>query len=214
MSVPFSVQERRQACSSVRFPVTRSAAAWGSSPSSSLWAATASSCSSPRPQVRDRPFWCKSSVVHCREGQQSQQVKRSCRVTASVHGAEKGGSINPNPVREAKTCQAAADLHASRRTVAACGRLTTAAAGGNVQRGQNQMLLLCAADFQSFYNLLKNCRGHPGEQSVFSERTEESSAVQYFQVRATRHTTLAETLPPVFHNTFQLLCKLRLTGCR
>ncbi|KAF4116005.1 hypothetical protein G5714_003494 [Onychostoma macrolepis] len=37
------------------------------------------------------------------------------------------------------------------------------------------------ADFSSFYNLLKNCRGHGGEHSVFSERTEESSAVQYFQ---------------------------------
>ncbi|XP_061556008.1 histone-arginine methyltransferase CARM1 isoform X3 [Phycodurus eques] len=37
------------------------------------------------------------------------------------------------------------------------------------------------ADFQSFYNVLKNCRGHLCEQSVFSDRTEESSAVQYFQ---------------------------------
>lgn len=40
-------------------------------------------------------------------------------------------------------------------------------------------------DFQSFYNILKNCRGHHGERSVFSDRTEESSAVQYFQVRET-----------------------------
>ncbi|XP_023813647.1 histone-arginine methyltransferase CARM1 isoform X1 [Oryzias latipes] len=49
--------------------------------------------------------------------------------------------------------------------------------------GCNSVLLQFSspADFQSFYNLLKNCRGHPGEQSVFSERTEESSAVQYFQ---------------------------------
>lgn len=38
------------------------------------------------------------------------------------------------------------------------------------------------SEFSSFYNLLKNCRGHSGEQSVFSDRTEESSAVQYFQV--------------------------------
>ncbi|XP_077476003.1 histone-arginine methyltransferase CARM1 isoform X2 [Stigmatopora argus] len=37
------------------------------------------------------------------------------------------------------------------------------------------------ADFQSFYNVLKNCRGHLCERSVFSDRTEESSAVQYFQ---------------------------------
>uniref|UniRef100_A0A672Z8T1 Histone-arginine methyltransferase CARM1 n=1 Tax=Sphaeramia orbicularis TaxID=375764 RepID=A0A672Z8T1_9TELE len=51
--------------------------------------------------------------------------------------------------------------------------------------GCNSVLLQFSspADFQSFYNLLKNCRGHLGERSVFSERTEESSAVQYFQVR-------------------------------
>ncbi|MEQ2186499.1 Histone-arginine methyltransferase carm1, partial [Goodea atripinnis] len=50
--------------------------------------------------------------------------------------------------------------------------------------GCNSVLLQFSspADFQSFYNLLKNCRGHAGECSVFSERTEESSAVQYFQV--------------------------------
>uniref|UniRef100_A0A7N5ZY24 Histone-arginine methyltransferase CARM1 n=1 Tax=Anabas testudineus TaxID=64144 RepID=A0A7N5ZY24_ANATE len=49
--------------------------------------------------------------------------------------------------------------------------------------GCNSVLLQFSspADFQSFYNLLKNCRGHGGEHSVFSDRTEESSAVQYFQ---------------------------------
>ncbi|XP_063327181.1 histone-arginine methyltransferase CARM1 [Pelmatolapia mariae] len=49
--------------------------------------------------------------------------------------------------------------------------------------GCNSVLLQFSSptDFQSFYNVLKNCRGHIGEQSVFSERTEESSAVQYFQ---------------------------------
>ncbi|KAM7386108.1 hypothetical protein PAMA_008969 [Pampus argenteus] len=49
--------------------------------------------------------------------------------------------------------------------------------------GCNSVLLQFSspADFQSFYNLLKNCRGHLGERSVFSDRTEESSAVQYFQ---------------------------------
>ncbi|KAM9394047.1 histone-arginine methyltransferase CARM1 isoform 1-T1 [Pholidichthys leucotaenia] len=49
--------------------------------------------------------------------------------------------------------------------------------------GCNSVLLQFSspADFQSFYNLLKNCRGHLGEHSVFSDRTEESSAVQYFQ---------------------------------
>ncbi|KAJ7989643.1 hypothetical protein DPEC_G00306660 [Dallia pectoralis] len=49
--------------------------------------------------------------------------------------------------------------------------------------GCNSVLLQFSspADFSSFYNLLKNCRGHSGERSVFSDRTEESSAVQYFQ---------------------------------
>uniref|UniRef100_A0A4W4EAM9 Histone-arginine methyltransferase CARM1 n=1 Tax=Electrophorus electricus TaxID=8005 RepID=A0A4W4EAM9_ELEEL len=49
--------------------------------------------------------------------------------------------------------------------------------------GCNSVLLQFASptDFSSFYNLLKNCRGHLNEHSVFSERTEESSAVQYFQ---------------------------------
>ncbi|KAM4635372.1 histone-arginine methyltransferase CARM1 isoform 2-T2 [Polymixia lowei] len=49
--------------------------------------------------------------------------------------------------------------------------------------GCNSVLLQFSspADFSSFYNVLKNCRGHSSERSVFSERTEESSAVQYFQ---------------------------------
>uniref|UniRef100_A0A673XUN2 Histone-arginine methyltransferase CARM1 n=1 Tax=Salmo trutta TaxID=8032 RepID=A0A673XUN2_SALTR len=49
--------------------------------------------------------------------------------------------------------------------------------------GCNSVLLqfTSPAEFSSFYNLLKNCRSHSGEQSVFSDRTEESSAVQYFQ---------------------------------
>ncbi|XP_056143642.1 histone-arginine methyltransferase CARM1 isoform X2 [Lampris incognitus] len=49
--------------------------------------------------------------------------------------------------------------------------------------GCNSVLLQFSspADFSSFYNVLKNCRGHSSECSVFSERTEESSAVQYFQ---------------------------------
>ncbi|XP_044275239.1 histone-arginine methyltransferase CARM1 isoform X1 [Varanus komodoensis] len=49
--------------------------------------------------------------------------------------------------------------------------------------GCNSVLIQFAtpSDFCSFYNILKNCRGHNMEQSVFSERTEESSAVQYFQ---------------------------------
>lgn len=46
-------------------------------------------------------------------------------------------------------------------------------------------MFFVSPDFQSFYNILKNCRGHHGERSVFSDRTEESSAVQYFQVRDT-----------------------------
>uniref|UniRef100_A0A6Q2ZHT2 Histone-arginine methyltransferase CARM1 n=1 Tax=Esox lucius TaxID=8010 RepID=A0A6Q2ZHT2_ESOLU len=53
--------------------------------------------------------------------------------------------------------------------------------------GCNSVLLQFSspADFSSFHNLLKNCRGHSGERSVFSDRTEESSAVQYFQKRLT-----------------------------
>ncbi|NXP40407.1 CARM1 methyltransferase, partial [Leiothrix lutea] len=52
--------------------------------------------------------------------------------------------------------------------------------------GCNSVLLQFGTptDFCSFYNILKNCRGHNTERSVFSERTEESSAVQYFQVGA------------------------------
>uniref|UniRef100_A0A672G358 Histone-arginine methyltransferase CARM1 n=1 Tax=Salarias fasciatus TaxID=181472 RepID=A0A672G358_SALFA len=45
--------------------------------------------------------------------------------------------------------------------------------------GCNSVLLQFSSP--SFYNLLKNCRGHLSEHSVFSDRTEESSAVQYFQ---------------------------------
>ncbi|XP_061086555.1 histone-arginine methyltransferase CARM1-like [Conger conger] len=49
--------------------------------------------------------------------------------------------------------------------------------------GCNSVLLQFSspADFSSFSNILKNCRGHSTERSVFSDRTEESSAVQYFQ---------------------------------
>ncbi|XP_076121214.1 histone-arginine methyltransferase CARM1 isoform X2 [Alosa pseudoharengus] len=52
-----------------------------------------------------------------------------------------------------------------------------------VTLGCNSVLLQFPSqtEFSSFYNILKNCRGHRGEQSVFSDRTEESSAVQYFQ---------------------------------
>ncbi|CAM9758402.1 unnamed protein product [Lampetra planeri] len=49
--------------------------------------------------------------------------------------------------------------------------------------GQNSVLVHFASqpDFNSFMNLLKSCQGRSVERSVFSERTEESSAVQYFQ---------------------------------
>lgn len=49
--LPLPFQERRRACSSAPYPKTQSAAAWGSSRSSSRWAATACCCSSPRRQV-------------------------------------------------------------------------------------------------------------------------------------------------------------------
>lgn len=48
-----SFQERTRVCSSAPFPGRQSAAAWGSSRSSSHWAATASCCSSPHLQVRN-----------------------------------------------------------------------------------------------------------------------------------------------------------------
>ncbi|XP_069623232.1 histone-arginine methyltransferase CARM1 isoform X4 [Ranitomeya imitator] len=52
-----------------------------------------------------------------------------------------------------------------------------------VTLGCNSVLVQFAtpADFCSFYNIIKNCRRSSGDKSVFSERTEESSAVQYFQ---------------------------------
>uniref|UniRef100_A0A4X2L9Z0 Uncharacterized protein n=1 Tax=Vombatus ursinus TaxID=29139 RepID=A0A4X2L9Z0_VOMUR len=54
--------------------------------------------------------------------------------------------------------------------------------------GYNSVLIQFAtpSDFYSFYNILKTCRGHNLERSVFSEKTEESSAVQYFQFYALR----------------------------
>uniref|UniRef100_A0A6I8SAZ1 Histone-arginine methyltransferase CARM1 n=1 Tax=Xenopus tropicalis TaxID=8364 RepID=A0A6I8SAZ1_XENTR len=52
-----------------------------------------------------------------------------------------------------------------------------------VTLGCNSVLVQFAtpADFCSFYNIIKGCRTPASEKSVFSERTEESSAVQYFQ---------------------------------
>ncbi|XP_018425028.1 PREDICTED: histone-arginine methyltransferase CARM1 isoform X1 [Nanorana parkeri] len=52
-----------------------------------------------------------------------------------------------------------------------------------VTLGCNSVLVQFAtpADFCSFYNIIKGCRSSSADKSVFSERTEESSAVQYFQ---------------------------------
>ncbi|PIO28500.1 hypothetical protein AB205_0000180, partial [Aquarana catesbeiana] len=52
-----------------------------------------------------------------------------------------------------------------------------------VTLGCNSVLVQFAtpADFCSFYNIIKGCRRSSSDKSVFSERTEESSAVQYFQ---------------------------------
>ena len=44
-------------------------------------------------------------------------------------------------------------------------------------------LLFILADLSSFSNTLKRCRNEKKELSVFNQRTEEASAVQYFQVR-------------------------------
>lgn len=51
-TLPLPFQERRQVCSSVPFPKRQSAAVWGSSRSSSHWAATVSCSNSPHLQVR------------------------------------------------------------------------------------------------------------------------------------------------------------------
>ncbi|XP_053439246.1 histone-arginine methyltransferase CARM1 isoform X2 [Nycticebus coucang] len=72
--------------------------------------------------------------------------------------------------------------------------LTIGDANGEIQRHTEQQALRLEvragpdaagialySHFCSFYNILKTCRGHTLERSVFSERTEESSAVQYFQ---------------------------------
>uniref|UniRef100_A0A3Q3BDY2 Histone-arginine methyltransferase CARM1 n=1 Tax=Kryptolebias marmoratus TaxID=37003 RepID=A0A3Q3BDY2_KRYMA len=94
------------------------------------------------------------------------------------------------PLRlEVKTSQDAALINLSNGDVFKCSvsRETECSRVGKqsfiITLGCNSVLLQFSspADFQSFYNLLKNCRGHFGEHSVFSERTEESSAVQYFQ---------------------------------
>uniref|UniRef100_A0AAY4A0Z6 Histone-arginine methyltransferase CARM1 n=1 Tax=Denticeps clupeoides TaxID=299321 RepID=A0AAY4A0Z6_9TELE len=52
-----------------------------------------------------------------------------------------------------------------------------------VTLGCNSVLLQfpTQADFCSFYNVVKSCTGQNSAPSVFSERTEEASAVQYFQ---------------------------------
>uniref|UniRef100_A0A8C5N5P5 Histone-arginine methyltransferase CARM1 n=1 Tax=Gouania willdenowi TaxID=441366 RepID=A0A8C5N5P5_GOUWI len=94
------------------------------------------------------------------------------------------------PLRlEVKTSQDAAFLNLSTGDVFKCSvsRETECSRVGKqsfiITLGCNSVLLQFSspADFQSFYNLLKNCRGHLSEHSVFSDRTEESSAVQYFQ---------------------------------
>uniref|UniRef100_A0A3Q4H4B2 Uncharacterized protein n=1 Tax=Neolamprologus brichardi TaxID=32507 RepID=A0A3Q4H4B2_NEOBR len=103
------------------------------------------------------------------------------------------------PLRlEVKTSQDAALLNLSNGDVFKCSvsRETECSRVGKqsfiITLGCNSVLLQFSSptDFQSFYNVLKNCRGHIGEQSVFSERTEESSAVQYFQVTVTHSHTL------------------------
>uniref|UniRef100_A0A674P1G7 Histone-arginine methyltransferase CARM1 n=1 Tax=Takifugu rubripes TaxID=31033 RepID=A0A674P1G7_TAKRU len=94
------------------------------------------------------------------------------------------------PLRlEVKSTQDAALINLSNGDVFKCSvsRETECSRVGKqsfiITLGCNSVLLQFSspADFQSFYNILKNCRGHHGERSVFSDRTEESSAVQYFQ---------------------------------
>jgi hypothetical protein len=50
-------------------------------------------------------------------------------------------------------------------------------------QGEEIDLIFLLADFSAFSNTLKRCRNQKKEYSVFSQRTEEASAAQYFQVR-------------------------------
>lgn len=127
----FPFQERRRACSSAPYPKTQSAAAWGSSRSSSRWAATVCCCSSPRPQVPGR----NTSFL---------------LILWPLFASPLISSLSLSPPHFA---------------------------------GVFCVLVSPSPDFQSFYNILKNSRGHSSAHSAFSDRTEESSAVQYFQVR-------------------------------
>uniref|UniRef100_A0A4W4ECR1 Histone-arginine methyltransferase CARM1 n=1 Tax=Electrophorus electricus TaxID=8005 RepID=A0A4W4ECR1_ELEEL len=81
--------------------------------------------------------------------------------------------------------------------------------------GCNSVLLQFASptDFSSFYNLLKNCRGHLNEHSVFSERTEESSAVQYFQVCLVGNLHSPPCLPGIACDSFSILFFLSVPYC-
>ena len=82
-------QERRRVCSSVPFPGRQSAAVWGSSRSSSHWAAIASCCSSPHPRVCITPQHSKSAT-------QCTEVIHECHVRARGTSASLLSKNRPN----------------------------------------------------------------------------------------------------------------------
>lgn len=143
---------RRHASLSVQYQGRPNAVVLGSSPSSLLWAVTVSSCSLHLQQVKFTSFYKRITLYSDLSVRWDIQTSTAA-VTHSVQ-------THLNDYRQ---------TWIKRWCNEACNLLMCP-------------LLFCLPDFSSFYNLLKNCRGHRGERSVFSERTEESSAVQYFQV--------------------------------
>lgn len=143
---------RRHASLSVQYHGRQNAVVLGSSPSSLLWAVTVSSCSLHLQQVKFTSFY-KCITLY---GDLSVHWDIQTSTAAVTHSVQ----THLNDCRW---------TWMKRWCYEECSLLMCP-------------LLLFLPDFSSFYNLLKNCRGHRGERSVFSERTEESSAVQYFQV--------------------------------
>ncbi|OCT59320.1 hypothetical protein XELAEV_18000741mg [Xenopus laevis] len=80
-----------------------------------------------------------------------------------------------------------------------------------VTLGCNSVLVQFAtpADFCSFYNIIKSCRCPATERSVFSERTEESSAVQYFQVCGLMTVWLSTAPTEPLTHWYQVRCLLQ-----
>lgn len=150
----FSQQMRRRACLSVQCQVRQNAVVLGNNLSSLLWVVTVFSSSLHLQQVKTFLYYLHKII----------QIKTALSFCMS---------------------QSKYTLHIRFITCLMCKHNTFVKIHKKVilwSRFLIRLLVLCWTDFSSFYNLLKNCRGHRGERSVFNERTEESSAVQYFQV--------------------------------